>query len=121
MVYYNKKRQKKVRSSYYMFKKYGKRIGTFADSLIEEWLPKWSKKDNPLRLKRWGKKLGRTVDEYGYRRHIYNGRIRTYRRIGSRPSRYNTGRIGSNPRARPIGRNERGGANDHGQVGSRPF
>lgn len=94
--YYNKKRQRKVRGTYYQFQKYGKRIGKFADSFVN-WIPYWENKANPFRMKRWGKKLGRTIDEVGYRRHLYNGRIRTYRRIGSRPSKYNTGLVGSRP------------------------
>jgi len=93
--YYNKKKRIAVRKKFYMNEKYGKKIGKFADSFVP--IPYWQNKVNPFRFKRAGKHMGRQLDYTGYKHHLWLNGIREYRRIGSKPSRYNTGKVGSRP------------------------
>lgn len=72
--YYNVKTQKKVRNSYNFWENNAKKVAKSQYS--KGW---WGWQALPY--------VARTVDNWRYRRHIYNNKIRTYKVIGSRPRR----------------------------------
>jgi len=67
--YYSLKKQKKVRAKYQFWRNRGKDAAKYG---------KW-----------WGwqfaPEVGATIDNWNYRRHLYNNKVRTYKVIGSRP------------------------------------
>jgi len=71
-ISYDRRKSKQVRATYQFWRNSGRKVARAAAS--KGW---WGWQFAPL--------IGSTIDNWRYRRHIYNNKIRLYNVIGSRP------------------------------------